>query len=143
MGPGGGKLSKRRTLLAAIVLSSLLSVAIIPALAVANETPPVGVQSPPATTEIFVESEHLGTISKYLFGANLLWADNAEGAFDPQTDSFYPTFVSMLRRLDVSILRYPGGTTSDSFPPLIRATTRRTRPTPSTTRPRRSRWTMA
>lgn len=106
---------KRRVLLAAVVLSSLLSVAVVPALAVANEAPPVGVQGPPATTEIVVGSQHLGTISKYLFGANLLWADDAEGAFNPATGSFDPAFVSMLKRLDISILRYPGGTTSDSF----------------------------
>lgn len=67
------------------------------------------------TTEIVVTPQHLGTISKYLFGANLLWASNAEGAFDPGTGTFYPGFVSTLRHLGVTVLRYPGGTTSDSF----------------------------
>jgi alpha-N-arabinofuranosidase len=64
---------------------------------------------------VVVGDQGEGRISKYLFGANLLWADDAEGAFDPSTDSFYPGFVSMLRRLGLSALRYPGGTTSDSF----------------------------
>ncbi|HYA45263.1 MAG TPA: hypothetical protein VED59_06630 [Acidimicrobiales bacterium] len=54
-------------------------------------------------------------VSKYLFGANLLWADGAEGAFDPLTGRFHPGFVAALRDLGITMLRYPGGTTSDSF----------------------------
>ena len=54
-------------------------------------------------------------LSKYVFGANLLWAFDAEGAFNPATDSWYQGFVSMLRRLKLTVLRYPAGTTSDSF----------------------------
>jgi alpha-N-arabinofuranosidase len=76
-------------------------------------TPAVAASARPA--EIIVRPGHLGTISKYLFGANLIWADDAEGAFDAATSSFYPGFVRMLRRLGVTALRYPGGTTSDSF----------------------------
>jgi alpha-N-arabinofuranosidase len=71
--------------------------------------------SPVANGDIVIGPRHLGTISKYLFGANLLWADDAEGAFDAADGSFYPGFVRMLRRLDVTALRYPGGTTSDNF----------------------------
>ncbi len=66
-------------------------------------------------TRIIVEPEPVGTISKYLFGANLLWAYNEEGAFDPTTDAFYPGFVASLRALGITSLRYPGGTASDSF----------------------------
>lgn len=66
-------------------------------------------------SEIVVTAKPSGTVSKYLFGANLLWAFGAEGAFDTTTGSFYPGFVSLLRRLGVTMLRYPGGTTSDSF----------------------------
>ncbi len=54
-------------------------------------------------------------VSRYVFGANLLWAYNAEGAFNPRTGRFDPGFVRALRRLGVTALRYPGGTTSDSF----------------------------
>jgi alpha-N-arabinofuranosidase len=99
-----------------------------------------------ATPEIIVARGNLGTVSKYLFGANLLWAYNAEGAFNPvapssvaggpgragggaataqpgeggagqagNTGEWYPGFVKMLRRLGVTALRYPAGTTSDSF----------------------------
>lgn len=71
-------------------------------------------QALPAT-EVVVTPRRLGPISKYLFGANLLWAYDAEGAFNPTTDAFDPGFIPMLRRLGVTILRYPGGTTSDSF----------------------------
>ncbi len=71
--------------------------------------------SPSANGEIVIGPRHLGTISRYLFGANLLWADDAEGAFNATDGSFYPGFVRMLRSLDVTALRYPGGTTSDNF----------------------------
>lgn len=64
---------------------------------------------------IVIGARPLGRISRYLFGANLLWAYDAEGAFDPASGSFYPGFVSLLRRLGISAIRYPGGTTSDSF----------------------------
>jgi hypothetical protein len=40
-----------------------------------------------------------------LLKTNLLWADDAEGAFDAATGSFYPGFVQMLRRLGVAALR--------------------------------------
>lgn len=55
------------------------------------------------------------SVSPYLFGANLLWAYDAEGSFDSRTGRFYPGFVAALRRIGVTALRYPGGTTSDSF----------------------------
>ena len=83
-----------------------------PALSAA--VPPPAVE-PGLAAEITVQPQPVGTISKYLFGANLLWAYNEEGAFDPTTDAFYPAFVSSLRRLGITSLRYPGGTASDSF----------------------------
>lgn len=75
------------------------------------------VQPRPGTSvpEILVARGALGTVSKYLFGANLLWADNAEGAFDPKTQGWYPEFLAMLKRLGITALRYPAGITSDSF----------------------------
>ena len=94
----------------------LLALAVLggwaPALSAA--VPPPAVQ-PGLAAEITVQPQPVGTISKYLFGANLLWAYNEEGAFDPTTDAFYPAFVSSLRRLGITSLRYPGGTASDSF----------------------------
>ena len=68
-----------------------------------------------ANGEIVIGARHLGQVSRYLFGANLLWADDAEGAFDAADGSFYPGFVRILHNLDVTALRYPGGTTSDNF----------------------------
>lgn len=68
-----------------------------------------------APTEVLVGLRPVSTVSRYVFGANLLWAYNAEGAYDPRTGRFYPGFVDQLRRLGVTALRYPGGTTSDNF----------------------------
>ncbi|HET9060959.1 MAG TPA: hypothetical protein VFN61_13650 [Acidimicrobiales bacterium] len=65
--------------------------------------------------ELVVEPRALGAVSRYLFGANLLWASGAEGAFNPSTGSFKPGFVSAVRNMGISALRYPGGETSDSF----------------------------
>ena len=84
------------------------------ATALSAAVPPPAVE-PGLAAEITVQPQPVGTISKYLFGANLLWAYNEEGAFDPTTDAFYPAFVSSLRRLGITSLRYPGGTASDSF----------------------------
>ena len=70
---------------------------------------------PPALTEIVVGHQALGRISPHLFGSNLLWPYNAEGAFDPATDSFYPAFVNEIRKLGITSFRYPAGITADSF----------------------------
>jgi alpha-N-arabinofuranosidase len=67
------------------------------------------------TVGIVVGSRPGALVSPHLFGANLLWAYNAEGSFDSRTGRFYPGFVAALRRIGVTALRYPGGTTSDSF----------------------------
>jgi alpha-N-arabinofuranosidase len=68
-----------------------------------------------ASPELLLGGRALGPVSRYLFGANVLWAFDAEGAFDSNSGQWYPGFVSLLRRLGVSALRYPAGTTSDSF----------------------------
>ena len=93
----------------------LMAVSMFPAYAMVGESSRPRPGPAPPTTEIVVTPQHLGTISKYLFGANLFWAYGAEGAFNPETGTFDPGFISTVRRLGVTILRYPGGTTSDSF----------------------------
>ncbi|HTV12781.1 MAG TPA: hypothetical protein VME20_13080 [Acidimicrobiales bacterium] len=65
--------------------------------------------------EVEVSGHRDGSISRYLFGANLLWPYNAEGAFDASSDDFYPSFIEDVRSLGITALRYPAGTTSDSF----------------------------
>ena len=74
---------------------------------------PVGAELSPV--KVVVGAKRLGPISRYLFGANLLWPYNAEGAFDAGTDRFYPAFIDAVRALGISALRYPAGITSDSF----------------------------
>ena len=98
-----------------LIASSFGLAALFPSQAAfaSRAVPPVGQQ--PGMAEIVVKPDDFGTISKYLFGTNLLWADDAEGAFDPVTGNFYPGFVSLLRDLGVTAIRYPAGTTSDSF----------------------------
>lgn len=79
---------------------------------------PAAVPTPPPsrpTAQLVVTTRSSGTVSPYLFGANLLWPYDAEGAFDPRTGHFYPAFLHALTELHISALRYPGGTTADSF----------------------------
>ncbi len=71
--------------------------------------------APKAAVQVVVGAQPLGRISPYLFGSNLLWPYDAEGAFDPAIDNFYPAFVDEVRRLGVTALRYPAGITADSF----------------------------
>ena len=100
---------------AAALLALLVAVTLFPSYVAVAESPGVSLPRLPARTEVVVTPQHLGRVSKYLFGANLLWADDAEGAFDPATGTFYPGFVATVRHLGLTALRYPGGTTSDSF----------------------------
>jgi alpha-L-arabinofuranosidase len=98
-------------------LATLLSVALplgLCAPAAGAAVAPPG-DAPGTTTELVIGPQSLGTVSKYLFGANLLWAYDEEGAFDAAADNFYPAFVDSLKRLGITSLRYPGGTDSDSF----------------------------
>src|SRR5579875_632243 len=109
---GRGPSGARRQRLVALACSfglvaSLLAVAQVAGASVAP--------APPLGPGLVVGRRALGPVSKYLFGANLLWAYDAEGAFDQWADQWYPGFVALLRRLGVSALRYPAGTTSDSF----------------------------
>ena len=78
-------------------------------------TVPATAASAQAVVGVTVGSSPVGTVSRGLFGVDLYWAQDAEGAFDAKAHEFYPGFVGELRRLGVSAVRYPGGTTSDSF----------------------------
>jgi alpha-N-arabinofuranosidase len=92
---------------------------VVAALIVAPNVPtaarPFPTTVPAASVVVVVSPERMGQISPEHFGSNLLWPYNAEGAFDPLTDSFYPTFIRDVRQLGVSALRYPAGITADSF----------------------------
>lgn len=74
---------------------------------------------PPATPQrrvaITVGVRPGTTIARGLFGANLLWPYSAGGAFDAAARRWYPQFVQMVRGEHITALRYPGGTTADSF----------------------------
>ena len=74
---------------------------------------PAAPRSP--STRVEVSGKPRDVISKDLFGANLLWPYASAGALDVKTGQFYPNFISELKRLGVKSLRYPGGTTADSF----------------------------
>ncbi len=110
-GPGTKRASRRPP---AILLLTALLLGLWAPVASAAAAPPAG-EPPHATSALVIGPQHQGTVSKYLFGANLLWAYNEEGAFDAAADNFYPAFVDSLRKLGITSLRYPGGTDSDSF----------------------------
>jgi alpha-N-arabinofuranosidase len=64
---------------------------------------------------VVVSGPTAASVSRQLFGANLLWPYGGGGSFDTATGAFYPGFVKQLRALRVTSMRYPGGTTADSF----------------------------
>lgn len=99
-------------------LSALLvAVAVVAAAATSAgaATRPPRPRSRPLPTLIVAPAAGRGTVSPNLYGANLLWPNGAGGAFDPSTDSFSPGVVALIRRLGIRAIRYPGGTTADSF----------------------------
>jgi len=104
---------RRRSVAVATLLLAVLLIGLWAPVAGAAVAPPD--EAPGAITELAIGPQSLGTVSKYLFGANLLWAYDEEGAFDAADDNFYPAFVDSLKRLGITSLRYPGGTDSDSF----------------------------
>ena len=75
---------------------------------------PAGATAKVPATTITLEPG-TGRISPDLFGANLLWPYGAGGAFDRATRRYYPGFVSAVRRSGIRVLRWPGGTTADSY----------------------------
>ena len=66
-------------------------------------------------TEVVVSGTDLGRIHRGDLGANLLWPYAAGGAYDAGGKRWYPGFVAEIGRLGITNLRYPGGTTADSF----------------------------
>ena len=91
--------------LRALGASALVLIATVPASAASAQT----------VVGVTVGASPVGAVSRGLFGVDLYWAEGAEGAFDAKAHEFYPGFVQELRRLGISAVRYPGGTTSDSF----------------------------
>src|SRR5581483_6576147 len=77
-----------RRLALATACAITASAVLAPTVDAASAPPPPA----PATT-ILVQPTDLGSISPYLFGSNLLWPYNAEGAFNPVSRQFYPPFL--------------------------------------------------
>ena len=117
LGPSPGRVLAR--IKASGLRSRVVSAWVVAALIAAPNVPtaarPFPTTVPAASVVVVVSPQDMGQISPELFGSNLLWPYNAEGAFDPLTDNFYPTFVREVRQLGVSAIRYPAGITADSF----------------------------
>jgi alpha-N-arabinofuranosidase len=113
-GPGWRRRAWSNCLVVATVMAALLGLAYAPVGVPASRVFRVPRPRPEAV-RLVVSSRGLGVISRYLFGSNLLWPYDAEGAYDQAEHEFYPSFVKEVRALGISALRYPGGITSDSF----------------------------
>lgn len=107
------KPAKAAALLLAVVVTAVLPLPLTAGATVRNRYAPSRSHQHSATID--VTERPVGVVSRDLFGANLFWADDAEGSFDLEKDAFYPQFVAAVRRIGITALRYPGGTTSDSF----------------------------
>jgi len=97
----------------------LAAAALLPALVGAGAATPIDAATTAVSRvpkiAIVVAGGRGGTVSRALFGANLLWPYGSGGSFDAATSRFYPGFVAAVKAIGVTALRYPGGTTADSF----------------------------
>ena len=91
--------------LRALCASAFFFAAVVPTTAASSQT----------VVGVVVGASPVGVVHRGLFGVDLFWAQDAEGAFDVKAHEFYPGFVRELRQLGRGAVRYPGGTTSDSF----------------------------
>ncbi len=103
----------RRGLAALLATAAVLATAASAGAAPSSPWPPPDARS--ATVVVTAATGPARTVSPDLFGANLLWPNGAGGAFDAASGSAAPGIVALVRRLGVRAIRYPGGTTADSF----------------------------
>jgi len=54
-------------------------------------------------------------VHQHLFGDQIEWTNNAEGLWNDSTWEPYPELLGKIDELDLTLLRYPGGTLSDFF----------------------------
>lgn len=104
--------STNNAAIASLAAVLVLALAVVPGAQPAARVAPIPFAPP---VRVVVAPKRLGTIDPGLFGANLLWPYDAEGAYDPTSGQFYPQFVDEVRTLGITALRYPAGITSDSF----------------------------
>lgn len=70
-----------------------------------------------STPLIFVDAARPGAlVPKAVLGHALVWSDNAQGSFDPQSRRFYPKFLEELtQEIKPGSLRFPGGMAAEVF----------------------------
>ncbi|WP_430912712.1 alpha-L-arabinofuranosidase [Methylobacterium sp. sgz302541] len=59
--------------------------------------------------------EDLGPVRRALFGTNVEWIRNAQGLWNPATDSLDTQMLDLAKAAGVSVLRFPGGGWSDAY----------------------------
>lgn len=74
---------------------------------------PVWAQSAKATVSVDIERS-LGQCNPLLMGSNIEWTSNGDGLLT-NNDDFEPNRLALVRELAPPILRYPGGTLSDTY----------------------------
>ena len=86
-------------------------------IALVAEAPPAA--SPPGTpfrASVSLRLDRdLGPVRRGLFGTNVEWIRNAQGLWNPATDSLDEEMIGLARAAGVSVLRFPGGGWSDAY----------------------------
>lgn len=59
--------------------------------------------------------EDLGPVRRDLFGTNVEWIRNAQGLWNPATNSLDAQMLALAKAAGVSVLRFPGGGWSDAY----------------------------
>ena len=80
-------------------------------------------QPPPARADTtpFAATIALGSLdagrpaNRMLLGNNVQWVDDGDGLFEPGTDRAKPNLLDLAVALHPTVLRYPGGSLSDTY----------------------------
>ena len=89
---------KRRKARSELVLVSLIAAVLAAGPGAHSAARVISTGPSEAVVRIVVGSRPLGQINPHVFGSNLLWPYNAEGAFDPATRHFLPGFCQRSAR---------------------------------------------
>lgn len=64
---------------------------------------------------VTIDNSASGSAKRLLLGSNAVWYDNGDGMIQPNTVSFDPAKLAAVQRMAPTLLRYPGGTFSDTY----------------------------
>lgn len=71
--------------------------------------------APIRPTVVVNVTQKIQNVRPYVFGNNVQWVDSADGLYDPATRTFNQPMIDKLKKLKITMLRFPGGSFSDAY----------------------------